>query len=96
MAKSKSIDRFYVIVVDQDKKEFSVEGPTFDDRRWHEARKAAAKEDRHIDVYAYQNEASFEGRLPDRETLIEEHKRSSHLRHLKYVPEGSILGKYMG
>lgn len=86
---------FFVIVVDQDKKEFSVEGPTSDETKWHEARERAEAKGRHIDVSSYQDWESLNGKLPDREKIIENYKREAELRHLKHVPSGTILGKYM-
>ncbi|MDV4159314.1 hypothetical protein [Rhizobium brockwellii] len=93
MVRGRGGQSFFVIVVDRDKKEFSVEGPTSDETKWHEARERGEAKGRHIDVSPYQDWDSLDGKLPDIEKIIESQKRADH--HLKHVPPGTILGKYM-
>ncbi|MGO7960583.1 hypothetical protein [Rhizobium leguminosarum] len=96
MAKARSASSFFMMVVDQDEKRFSVEGPTSDDTKWYEARERAVATGRNIDVHPYQNQDSLvNGKLPEREDIIEGYKRDPHLRHLKNVRPGTILGKHM-
>ncbi|TCM44846.1 hypothetical protein C8J36_12318 [Rhizobium sp. PP-F2F-G48] len=95
MPEVKNYSSFYVMVVDQDKKQFSIEGPTSNESKWHRAREEAEKEGRHIDVTALGGWGSQSGQSVTGDRIIQETLREPHLRHLKNVPAGVILGKHM-
>jgi hypothetical protein len=46
--KRKRIERFYLVVVDRDQGQFTVEGPMTDDTEWNEAVCAAQKDGRKV------------------------------------------------
>ncbi|KSV75873.1 hypothetical protein N185_15625 [Sinorhizobium sp. GW3] len=95
MAKPRKVSSFFVVVVDRDKKQFSVEGPTSDEAKWHEARERAEAAGCDIDVHVYQDEDSLiRGILPNRDDIIERY-RETYLGLFENVRPGTILGKHM-
>ncbi len=70
---------FFLVVTDQDRGVFTIEGPMTDDRRWHDAAAHARRQERHV-------VCGPTG--ADREALAAEYRRA---RKLAGVPPGSIV-----
>ncbi len=73
------MDSFLLVVVDDDKRAFSVEGPMMDDRRWNSLVYNAQKEGRNVRCFDTRN---------SEEDVIKEMEETYKL---KYVPSGTVL-----